>query len=81
MIRLSDLRTLAANNAVRSLELRGTAGGFALFVNEQPFVTERANVRVWRLETVARFLRDMGLGRVTVDLSSWDYNTTIKGLF
>jgi hypothetical protein len=70
------LRELVGAGAVLSATARGVPGGYVLLVNtevgERLLTRQRGQARVFsRLETVASFLRDIGLNRFAVDTEAW----------
>ncbi|WP_124601000.1 hypothetical protein [Burkholderia sp. Bp8963] len=75
-----DQRTLAGlieAGAVRSAHVVGQRGGWGVLFKygrtERPLATQRGAVRTWaHLETLATFLREMGIVRFEVDAAQYD---------
>ena len=70
------LQELVSAGAVVSLSARGVPGGYVLVVNseggERLLSLQRRTTRVFtKLDTVASFLRDIGVTRFGVDTESW----------
>lgn len=73
---VEKLRLLADAGAVRELRIIGQGAGFALVVatrdDEGTLETAVGEVRLFaKLDTAARLVRDLGLGRAVLDLESW----------
>jgi hypothetical protein len=69
-------RQLIEVGAIRSVAAKGVPGGFALVAytdaGEHILSAQRGHSRVFKhLDTVASFLREIGLNRFTVDLDNW----------
>lgn len=72
----SLLEELVSAGAVSGVAARGVPGGFVLVAHteggERLLQTQRGQTRVFsKLDTVALFLRALGLTRFTVDLAGW----------
>ena len=70
------LRQLAATARVGELIARGVAGGFILVMRdgglEQTLAAQKGGARIFkRLETLATYLTQLGIYRVTVELEHW----------
>ena len=75
-------RELIRAGAVHSIAVRGLPGGYALFVlteaGESHLTAQRGGVRVFsRLDTIAGFLREMGVSRFTVDGENWSSSSLL----
>ena len=71
------LQELAAAGAVLNLTARGIPGGYVLIAQteggERLIETQRGQTRVFsRLDTVAAFVRSVGLNRLSVEIGGWD---------
>lgn len=68
-----QVMALAETGAIKSVELRGGAGGFGLFINGQALVSQRKDVRSFaKAETAFRYILELGLDRIDlVDLHGW----------
>lgn len=71
-----QVMALAETGAIKSVELRGGAGGaggFGLFINGQALVSQRKDVRSFaKAETAFRYILELGLDRIDlVDLHEW----------
>lgn len=72
MINSKQLTALANANAIKAIEVRGTAGGFIITVDGNLIELQRGNARVFRkLQSAATYLKSKGIGTFTVDLSRW----------
>ena len=76
-----QLDALIHNGAIKSIAINGTAGGFVVTVNNGMIIeAQRGHARVFKkLQTAAMFLKNKGIEKVSVDLSSWspDHNSTL----
>lgn len=68
---------LASAGAVSGVSAQGIPGGFVLVAHtpggDRLLRTQRGQTRVFSsLDTVALFVRGLGLNRFTVDLAGWD---------
>jgi hypothetical protein len=76
---IEKLRLLADTGGVKSVELIGVADGFVMRVNAKgedalsgTLETDKGHVRTFsKLDTAAKLLFDMGLGKATLDLKEW----------
>lgn len=74
---IEKLRLLADAGAVREIQLLGQGPGFALRIttrdDEGMLETALGEVRIFaKLDTAARMVRELGLGRVVLDLVKWE---------
>jgi hypothetical protein len=71
-INVQQLALLVDEGAVSKAVVSATPGGFAIQVNERLLEARRGNIRRFKkLDTVAAFLREYGIGRFEVDVSRW----------
>jgi hypothetical protein len=75
---IEKLRLLVDAGAVRSVELVGVPDGFALRITTKgdemsgTLETDKGHVRTFaKLDTAAKLLHELGVGRATLDLQSW----------
>jgi len=71
------LKFLIGAGKVGTLVASGTTGGFVLLMRDGGVETvlraQRGGPRLFsRLDTLARFLRELGCGSVAVELADWD---------
>jgi hypothetical protein len=72
MIDTKQLITLVNANAVKNVEVHGTDGGFTIIVDNNLLEAKRGHTRIFRkLHTAATYLKINGIGKFTVDLSTW----------
>lgn len=82
-----DQKTLAGlieAGAVRSAHVVGQRGGWGVLfrygMTERPLATQRGNVRTWaNFETLATWLRELGIARFEVDAAQYDPTTPRSG--
>lgn len=72
LISTPSLRTLVETGQLHDVELRAQPGGFIVLVRagmlERVLKAQRSGARVFaRADTALRFLRELGIGRMTVD--------------
>lgn len=76
-LKLETLRALIEAGSVREAVAIGKGPSWSLLfkvgMTERSLVAQRGNIRQFRnLETALALVRDLGIGRASVDLSSWD---------
>lgn len=75
MIDAKQLAALVSAGAVKSVAVKGTAGGFIILADGKLIEAKRGNPRLFRkLHTAAAFLKGKGIGVFTVDVSTWNPN-------
>lgn len=68
----NQLDALIQVNAVKSITVSGTSGGFIVKVNDTYIEAQRGHTRKFKkLNSVAVFLKSKGLGNFNVDISQW----------
>jgi hypothetical protein len=73
MIDARQLAALVDAGAVKTIAVKGTAGGFTILVDGKTIEARRGNVRVFKkLNAAASFLKFKGVGLFTVDVSTWN---------
>ncbi len=77
MINTPTLRALAEAGSIRSAQIVGVTGGFALVVKygliERKLEAKRGHLRLFRsLDTAAPYLRSLGITSFTVDTANWE---------
>lgn len=71
-INSQQLDALVYNDAIKSIAVDGTAGGFIISVNGTIVEAKRGHARVFKkLQTAAAFLKNKGIGSFKVDVSNW----------
>lgn len=74
---VEKMRLLADTGAIKSIDLIGCSDGFTLQVNAKGDVgglleTDKGHVRTFsKLDTAAKLIKDMGLGKASLDVTSW----------
>ncbi|MDQ7090307.1 MAG: hypothetical protein Q9M50_06625 [Methylococcales bacterium] len=72
MLNVNQLTALSEANAVNSVLISGTSGGFIIIINDKEIKAKRGHKRIFKkLQTAAFFLNNKGIGKFTVDLSDW----------
>ncbi len=72
MINTQQLAALINANAVKTVEVHGTDGGFTILVDNNLLEAKRGHTRIFRkLQTAAVFLKQNGIGEFRVNLSTW----------
>jgi hypothetical protein len=72
MINTKQLSALANANAIKTVAVKGTAGGFVISVDNNLIEAQRGHTRVFRkLQAAASYLKTNGIGTFTVDVSNW----------
>lgn len=74
-IRENTLRELIETNSIRTAYLVGQSGGYAITVRcgetERLLATTRGEVRLFKLNNAADFLRSIGLDKFEVDCTNY----------
>lgn len=71
-INTKQLVALINAGAIRSVSVKGVAGGFLITIDDKLIEKQRGNARVFRkLQAAATYLKHNGIGTFTVDVSSW----------
>ncbi len=73
---IEKLRLLADSGGVREIRIAGQGAGFVVSIStrddEGTLETALGEVRIFsKLDTAARLVRDLGLGRAVLDLAQW----------
>jgi hypothetical protein len=76
---VEKLKILAAIGGVKSIELVAVADGFVMRINVKgddafsgALETDKGHVRTFsKLDTAAKMIFDMGIGKATLDLQGW----------
>ncbi len=75
-----QLDALIQNDAIKSITVDGTTGGFIVCVNGTIIEARRGHARVFKkLQTAAAYLKNKGVGSFKVDVSQWtlDQNSAL----
>jgi len=72
MIDAKQFEALIEANAIKSVSVNGTAGGFVIQADNKLIEAQRGHTRVFRkLQAAAKFLHARGIGKFHVDVSRW----------
>lgn len=71
-INSKQLDALIHNNAIKTIKVDGTSGGFVITINDTVFEARRGNARIFKkLQAAATFLKNKGIGEFKVNISHW----------
>lgn len=72
MLNANQLMALSEANAIKSVLIHGTSGGFIIIVNDKTIEAKRGHKRIFKkLQTAAFFLNNKGIEKFSVDLTNW----------